>query len=327
MKLFIDANIYLRFYDSNSRQFKKLLASLLELKSNIFVPTHIADEVRRNKLRVAIASFSEYLKKLGIQKTNLPEHFDGLDNDKIKKWNTKRNNLILAEKSLLTNFTEIAEETIESIMKSSDKVSMILEDLFEHSTIATEAEVFSAKRRKELGDPPGKAEDPLGNQVSWEQLLSAYDGKEKLWLISNDHDYLDKYGEKCYLNAFLYRELASKSNTPPVIFCFNSLADGLMHFSKNSGYKVKELPSQEVMKEITVEESLVMMDFVVSSNLVSVGYDPLTMTLEVEFHNGSIYQYRNVLPEIYKGLVKASSVGAFFHEHIKKGGYPYTKLS
>jgi hypothetical protein len=327
MKLFIDANIYLRFYDSNSRQFKKLLAALPELKAYIFVTAQIANEVRRNKLRVAIASFTEYSKKLGMQKTTLPEHFDGLDSNKMKKWNRQRNELVTVEKSLASDFAEIAEETIDAIMKSSDKVSVILEDLFEHSAIATEAEVLSAMRRKQLGNPPGKAEDPLGDQISWEQLVSAHDGKEKIWLISNDYDYLDKYGGKCYLNAFLYHELASKSNTPPVIYCFTSLADGLMHFSKNSGYKVKELPSQKVMEEITVEESLVMRDFVASSNLVSVGYDPLTMTLEVEFHNGSIYQYMNVLPEIYKGLVKASSVGAFFHDHIKKGGYPYIKLS
>jgi len=31
-----------------------------------------------------------------------------------------------------------------------------------------------------------------------------------------------------------------------------------------------------------------------SSNISSVGYDPKTQTLEVEFHNGGVYQYFNV---------------------------------
>lgn len=40
-----------------------------------------------------------------------------------------------------------------------------------------------------------------------------------------------------------------------------------------------------------------------SSNLRSVGYDPETKTLEVEFQNGSVYQYFNVPPQVYKGLM------------------------
>ena len=31
-----------------------------------------------------------------------------------------------------------------------------------------------------------------------------------------------------------------------------------------------------------------------SSNLVSVGYDPRSLTLEVEFHGGSVYHYFDV---------------------------------
>ena len=31
-----------------------------------------------------------------------------------------------------------------------------------------------------------------------------------------------------------------------------------------------------------------------SSNLASVGYDPELRVLEVEFHNHTVYQYRNV---------------------------------
>jgi hypothetical protein len=63
-----------------------------------------------------------------------------------------------------------------------------------------------------------------------------------------------------------------------------------------------------------------------SSNLVSVGYDPETLTLEIEFHNGGIYQYIGVPPEIYEGLISAGSKGTFFHQFIKKGGYTYSKV-
>lgn len=55
----------------------------------------------------------------------------------------------------------------------------------------------------------------------------------------------------------------------------------------------------------------------VSSNLLSVGYDCKQCILEVEFKNGSIYQYQNVSEPIYKGLMNSSSKGKYFHQAIK----------
>lgn len=63
-----------------------------------------------------------------------------------------------------------------------------------------------------------------------------------------------------------------------------------------------------------------------SSNLASVGYDPETKTLEIEFLNGGLYQYFNVSESIYNGLMAASSHGSYFDQHVKKGGYNYKKL-
>lgn len=53
-----------------------------------------------------------------------------------------------------------------------------------------------------------------------------------------------------------------------------------------------------------------------SSNLVSVGYEPDTSTLEIEFHNG-LYEYYNVPQSIYNGLMGAPSKGSYFHQKIK----------
>lgn len=62
-----------------------------------------------------------------------------------------------------------------------------------------------------------------------------------------------------------------------------------------------------------------------SSNLASVGYDSLSHVLEIEFTNGSIYQYQRVPARIYNGLMSASSHGSYFHEHIRDK-YPYRKI-
>lgn len=62
-----------------------------------------------------------------------------------------------------------------------------------------------------------------------------------------------------------------------------------------------------------------------SSNVASVGYDPNTLTLEVEFKDGSVYQYFDVPETVYQELMRASSVGQFMHANIKNN-YRYTKV-
>jgi hypothetical protein len=54
-----------------------------------------------------------------------------------------------------------------------------------------------------------------------------------------------------------------------------------------------------------------------STNLASVGYDPTSETLEVEFTNGSIYQYYNVPQIIFDQLMQAPSVGVFFNANVR----------
>ncbi len=54
-----------------------------------------------------------------------------------------------------------------------------------------------------------------------------------------------------------------------------------------------------------------------SSNLRSVGYDPATMTLEIEFHSGAIYQYSGVPESVYEGLMSSASKGSYFHAYIR----------
>jgi len=61
-----------------------------------------------------------------------------------------------------------------------------------------------------------------------------------------------------------------------------------------------------------------------SSNILSIGYDLETQTLEIEFRDGGIYQYYNVPENIYSGLMNTNSHGSFFHTNIKNT-YKYKK--
>ena len=64
---------------------------------------------------------------------------------------------------------------------------------------------------------------------------------------------------------------------------------------------------------------------VASSNLASVGYDSHTQTLEIEFLNGSVYQYYNVPVTIHEELMRAGSKGKFFHQYIRNA-HPYSRV-
>lgn len=65
---------------------------------------------------------------------------------------------------------------------------------------------------------------------------------------------------------------------------------------------------------------------VISSNLRSVGYDPVTSTLEVEFHTGSVYEYRRVPAQVHDGLMRAGSKGEYFHDNIRDR-YPTRRVA
>ena len=63
---------------------------------------------------------------------------------------------------------------------------------------------------------------------------------------------------------------------------------------------------------------------VLSSDLVSVGYEEAARVLEVEFKRG-LYRFYKVPPERFDGLMMATSKGAYFHEFIKKN-YAYCRI-
>lgn len=65
-------------------------------------------------------------------------------------------------------------------------------------------------------------------------------------------------------------------------------------------------------------------DFVSSSSIAAVGYDAASETLEVEFTNGSIYQYYNVPQPIYEAFMDSPSKGQFLSSQIKDR-FPYAK--
>jgi hypothetical protein len=54
-----------------------------------------------------------------------------------------------------------------------------------------------------------------------------------------------------------------------------------------------------------------------SSSLRSIGYDPGTRVLEVEFSSGRIYSYSDVPPETHDWLMRSKGKGGYFNRMIR----------
>lgn len=76
----------------------------------------------------------------------------------------KREKLIKANKELIREFSDYAKKLSSSVSKSEDRVSAILKEIFSNAVEPSEKELSNARKRKELGNPPGKKGGLVGDR-------------------------------------------------------------------------------------------------------------------------------------------------------------------
>jgi hypothetical protein len=249
--LFIDANKYLDLYRTDSG--KKLLALLEEQAEYIFITQQIVAEVQRNKILVAAEFLGRKSKQLKIQTSGVPDHLSGLSagqDDEIRQqmreisYKVKEVNKVVDVHTL---------GIMEQINRSEDEVSKVLIPIFAKAVAHSPEELRKARDRREIGNPPGKSTNALGDQLTWEQILTYFKGKKRLWIISRDSDYGTVYSGKGFLNGFLYEELCKISSAPEV-YLFQEFVEGIEHFLNTTGIKAENRLTTEEAEEIEKEE-------------------------------------------------------------------------
>lgn len=87
--------------------------------------------------------------------------------------------------------------------------------------------------------------------------------------------------------------------------------------------RVRSIPKG--LPSITPTVPLIPMYNVNSSNIKSIGYDEPNLKLYIEYKSGKIYEYSNVTPDLWNGLVNSESRGSYAHFFLKinDGIYPY----
>ncbi|WP_207510370.1 KTSC domain-containing protein [Longitalea luteola] len=62
-----------------------------------------------------------------------------------------------------------------------------------------------------------------------------------------------------------------------------------------------------------------------SATVAKIGYERSNASLEVEFHNGTVYQYFDVPEQIWEAFKASSSKGQFLNDIIK-GQFRYSRV-
>ena len=240
--IFIDANQYLYLYTIPNS--KKLIDYFLEQQEYIFITAQVVKEVQRNKLRISERFLIEQIKKLDI---SIPDY--------LNIAGKTASNLRSQIKDIKREIENAAIQTLQCISRSEDEVSKAVASLFNKALAHTPEEIERARTRKERGNPPGKPENTLGDQLTWEQLLSACHDKTKLWIISNDSDYSIKYQDKLFLNPFLYQDIIRLDNSTLSnnVFCFDKIFGGIKNFITVTEVQAKNSPTEEDSREIEEE--------------------------------------------------------------------------
>lgn len=252
--LFIDANKYLDLY--RIEQGEKLLAPLGEQVDYIFVPQQVVNEFQRNKAKVVADSLSQKFQELKPNIFNNPDYLINAINASVEQRKDIRHQTREIKqkiKQVICEMNVFALDLVEQVSSSNDEVSKALASIFANAVHHSPEELQKARQRKELGNPPGKSAGSIGDQLNWEQILTRFKGKKRLWIITRDGDYGTFYDRKFFLNPFLYDDLRKVASDPEV-YLFQDMAEGLKHFVDTTGVKAEQTLSPEELEEIKEEE-------------------------------------------------------------------------
>jgi uncharacterized protein len=116
-------------------------------------------------------------------------------------------------------------------------------------------------------------------------------------------------------------------SSDPIIY--NDGPGGWNRRKERSDYKemisMWRLQESRSSRIVSIKEEIMNRMPVDSSNIASIGYDPISQTLEVEFMKGNIYQYFDVPSQVYEGFITADSKGKYLASQIK-GNYRFTRI-
>ena len=246
IKIFLDANKYLDFYRGKSNL--TLLDQLENIKEHIILTEQVVDEVFRNRILVAREYLTDRLKDLDSSRIKEPFLYvkSEIITKDIKKISKKYEKI---KKNVKTTY----DVYIQDVATGNDNISKKLDEIFASKIKPSPEEIKKAKSRKLLGNPPGKKTDPIGDELSWEQLLSygKANSHDEIVLVTNDGDFIEESindKKKIYLNSYLKKEIDILNIK---IILFKDLEYALEYMKENQVNEITITPKEleKIMEE------------------------------------------------------------------------------
>ena len=252
--IFLDANVYLNAYRDGFGEYLTLLSHAAALRPHMLVTEMLVREVNRNRL----SKYLEYRHGFTTQKAKFPfvfPHHTKNEDDKNafgQEYGKLKEKCDSSMKELSRFIDDAHDKNVKAISEGIDYVSSSLQDLFSDPVPATDEQLERARKRKEIGDPPGKQKDPLGDQIAWEQLLDAARGRGVVCIVTADGDYYYVHNYEVFLHPTLYAELKEVQGVT-AIHCFNRLGDFFDHLRGTGILETKDLPSPHLTRDANTE--------------------------------------------------------------------------
>ncbi|CAG2533457.1 hypothetical protein MAR621_03659 [Maribacter dokdonensis] len=237
MNIFIDTNVYLKFFHYSNdelEELRKLIVLIEQGEINLIMPRQVYNEyVRNREVKIADALRTFKADKLNnafpIFLKEYPEY--AIMKKAIQEYQTSKK--------------KILENILIEIENHSLKADEIINEIFEKSDFLAHNEelIARAKVRYDLGNPPGKG-NSYGDALNWETLLTICPPEQDLTFISDDKDYFSEIDNSKF-NKYLNREWRTTKNSEIVFY------KSLSEFFKNKYPKIKL--ASDLQKDVYIE--------------------------------------------------------------------------
>ncbi len=203
MHIFIDANVYLSFYEQSQDalvELAKLAAVIKGGQATLWLPDQVKREFWKNREGSISSTMDEFGK--GISLGAIPRlvredpEFGALT-DLISAANKKRAEIISRVQQAVISENTLADKEVRSLFSVAQEIN-------------TGGEIFAEAHERALRHtPPGK-QDGIGDRLSWVALLKCLPKNAELHIISADKDFASE-GDSEIIKAYLRTEWANKN--------------------------------------------------------------------------------------------------------------------
>lgn len=246
MNLFIDTNVYLRFYaygDDDLEEMRKLLSAIAEKAVHLFITPQVIREFNANRENVIANTIKDIEKPFSKTFPRIIHHYE--------EYAALREHLRTTDKLITVIGKKVREQAKKKQLKADEVVNLLFEKAI---TIEESSDIFSqAERRHSLRLPPGK-DNSLGDSINWESLLNNLPDNADLHIVTGDSDYISTI-DSALIKSYLSEEWKEKKKSE------------ILYYSSLSDFFGKHFP--DIKLSVEIERKIRMDKFIDSGSFIS----------------------------------------------------------